>query len=176
MSLDFATKQAIVKKISDVVAQSKSVVAAEYAGLNVADMTQLRTSARELGVRLYVVKNTLARRVFLNTHFDCMCAGLNGQLVLAFVDSESGAAVKLVQDFAQQNDKLRIRLVAFNGRLLESSEITVLANLPDRETALNMLMNVMLAPITRMVRTVAEPHARLLRTIKAVADEKKVPD
>ncbi len=148
-------------------------MAAEYSGLSVSDMTELRQAARDAGIYLRVVRNTLARRALEETNLGCMCEGLVGQLSLAFSKDEPGAAAKVVRDFAKKNDKLVVKLVALEGKLLQPSDIDALASLPSKEQAISMLMGMMLAPVARLSRTLAEPHAKFVRTVKAVADQKQ---
>lgn len=174
MGLNFEAKRVVVKKIGEVVANSTSLVAAEYGGLSVAEMTQLRAYARDSDVYISVVKNTLARRALKDTQFNCMCGDLKGQLVLAFSGEEVGAAVKLFRDFSKGNAKLVIRLVAFDGKLLEPKEITALENLPSREMTLGMLSGAMIAPVACLARTLVEPYSGLVRATKAVADQRMI--
>ncbi|MCH8163567.1 MAG: 50S ribosomal protein L10, partial [Proteobacteria bacterium] len=122
---------------------------------------------------LRVVRNTLARRALEDTNFDCMREGLVGQLILAFSKDEPGTAAKVIRDFAKKNDKLVVKLVALEGKLLQPSDIEALANLPSKEQAISMLMSMMTAPVAALIRTLAEPHAKLVRTVKAVADQKQ---
>lgn len=172
MSLDLERKKAIVAEVAEVARAAHSAVAAQYLGLSVAQMTQLRNSARTQGVYLRVVRNTLARRALEGSEFACMRDGLVGPLVLAFSREDPGAAARVIDDFAKTNDKLVVRLVAVGGRLLEPSAIKSLVNLPTREQALSRLMAVMQAPIARLARTLAEPYARLTRVMGAIRDAK----
>lgn len=173
MRLTLERKQAVVAEVSAVAQAAHSAVAAEYRGLTVGEMTTLRERARESGVYMRVVRNTLARRAVEETDFACMREGLVGPLVLAFSQDEPGAAARVMGDFAKDKDKLVIRLVAFGGKLLEPSEISTLANLPTRDEALSILLSVMKAPITKFARTLAEPHAKLARTVAAIRDQKQ---
>ncbi len=173
MSLNLEAKKAIVEEVAEVAGNSPSAVAAEYSGLSVSDMTELRQSARDAGIYLRVVRNTLARRALEDTSFDCMREGLTGQLILAFSKDEPGAAAKVVRDFAKKNDKLVVKLVVLGGKLLQPSDIDALANLPSKEQAISILMGMMMAPVASLARTLAEPHAKFVRTVKAVADQKQ---
>lgn len=173
MSLSLDGKKNIVKEVAEVASRSNAAIAAEYRGLSVADMTRLRRSARDANVVLRVVRNTLARRALEGTEFACMRDGLIGPLLLAFSPDEPGAAAKLVRDFARENDKLVVKLVATGGRLLETSAIESLADLPSREQAIGLLMGVMKAPIEKLARTLAAPYSVLVRTVVAVRDQKQ---
>ena len=173
MRLTLEAKKAIVSEVAGVAAKAPSAIAAEYSGITVEDMTRLRQSARAAGVYLRVIRNTLARRALENTKFDCMRDGLVGPLLIAFSDNEPGSAAKIIRDFAKANDKLVVKLVVLDGKLLQPSDIETLAALPSRELAVSMLMGVMQAPVTKLALTLAEPHARLVRTIAAIRDKKQ---
>ena len=129
MSLTLEQKQAVVAEVAAVAAAAPALIAAEYSGLNVAEMTALRRSARDAGIYLRVVRNTLARRAFEGTQFDCMRSTLTGPLLLAFSNDEPGSAAKVIRDFAKENGKLVVRLISLDGRLLDSAEIESVANL-----------------------------------------------
>ena len=173
MALTLEQKKVVVEQVAEVARQSHSAVAAEYRGLNVAEMTRLREQAREAGVYLQVVRNTLARRAVASTPFACMQSGLTGPLVLAFSQQEPSAAARLMRDFAKQNDKLVVRLVAVGGKLLDPSAVEKLAALPTREQAVGNLLGVMKAPVAKLVRTLAEPYGKLVRTLAAVGEQKR---
>jgi large subunit ribosomal protein L10 len=173
MALSLEEKKAVVAEVADVAKSAFSMVAAEYRGLTVAQMTDLRVQARKGGVYLKVVKNTLARRALEGTDFEVAKDDLTGPLVLAFSTDDPGAAARLVRDFAKQHDKLVPRLAAVGGQKLEPSQLDRLANLPTREQALSKLMYVMKAPVEKLVRTLAEPHAKLVRTVAAIRDLKE---
>ena len=172
MAISLAEKQAIVSDVAEVAANSFSAIAAEYRGLTVAEMTELRVKARQAGVYVRVVRNTLARRALEGTEFECMREGLTGPLVLAFAQEEPGATARVMGDFAKDNDKLQVRLIAFGGKLLDPSDIDVLAKMPTREEALSQLVGVMQAPVSKFVRTMAEPTAKFVRTVAALRDQK----
>lgn len=171
--LTLAQKQAVVAEVAEVAASAHSAVAAEYAGLTVAQMTELRKAAREAGVYLRVVRNNLAKRALVNTSFACMADSLVGPLILAFSQEDLGSAARVVSTFAKTNEKLVVRLVALGGKLLPAAAVEQVAKLPTRDEALSMLAGVMLAPIVKLVRTLNEPHAKLVRTIDAVRDQKQ---
>lgn len=176
MALNFEAKKLIVEEMTEVAGGASAVIAAQYGGLNVSDMTELRQSARDAGVYLRVVKNTLARRALKDSDFACVGDNLSGQMVLAFSQHEHSSAARVVRDFSKKNDKLVIKLIAVEGRLLETSEVDRLADLPSKEGALSMLMGVMIAPVANLVRTLSAPSAKLLHTIKAVSEHKNMPE
>jgi large subunit ribosomal protein L10 len=175
MPLTRQQKTAVVGEINAVAAEALSAVAAEYRGLTVEQMTTLRRKARESGVYLRVVKNRLAALAVEGTEFECMKPGLSGPLVLAFSQEDPGAAARLAKDFAKEkeNEKFVVKLVSVGGQLLGPEDLERLASLPTREQALAMLLGVMQAPISKFVRTMAEPTAKLVRLTAAVRDQKE---
>lgn len=173
MSLNLDAKKAIVEEVAGVAAEAPSAIAAEYIGLTVAEMTDLRNSAREAGVYLKVVRNTLARRAFENTQFECMSEAMVGPLVLAFSGEEPGSAARVVRDFAKENEKLVVKLVALDGDLLDPSAIDRLASMPSLDEARAMLLGLLSAPLGNFVRTIAEPPAKLARVLAAQRDKQQ---
>jgi len=172
MPLNLEQKQAVVAEVAEVAAKAFSVVAAEYRGLTVGEMTELREKARETGVYLRVVKNTLVRKAVENTEFDCIQDALAGPLIVAFSMEDPGSAARLVKDFSKEHAKLETKFVSVGGQLLEASELERLSKLPTKDQAISMLMSVMKAPVEKFVRTLAEPHAKLVRTVDAVREQK----
>jgi len=170
--LKLEDKKTIVNEVAHVAKQALSLVAAEYSGLTVAQLTELRKIARESGVYMRVVRNTLARKALEGTQFACMQAELVGPLVLAFSQEHPGSAARLIKDFVKRNEKLKVKALALNDQLLKPESLDVLASLPTRDEAIAQLMSVMQAPITKLVRTLAEPHSKLVRTIAAIRDAK----
>ena len=168
MALSLEQKKAVVEEVAEIARSAHSAVAAEYRGLTVTEMTTLRENAKRSGVYLRVVRNTLARRAVEGTEFECIRDRLAGPLVLAFSREEPGAAARVVRDYAKSNDKLVVSFVAFDGKAMDAPAIEQLASLPTREEALARLMSVLLAPATKLVRTVAEPHAGLVRAVEAM--------
>ncbi len=173
MTMRLEEKQALVAEVAAVAATAHSAIAAEYRGMTVDQLTKLRMQARNSGVFMKVVKNTLARRAVAGTSFECLSDSLKGPLILAFSKEDPGAAARVLKDFAKDNEKLVVTAVAFGGKLLPKSDLDRLAKLPTREQAIATLMAVMKAPITKFVRTLAEPHAKLVRTVAAVRDQKQ---
>jgi len=173
MALNLQDKKALVAEVAEVAAKAHSVVAAEYRGLTVGQMTELRSKARKQGVYMRVVKNTLARKALAGTSFESVGPKLKGPLVLAFSKDDPGAAARVVKDFARSNEKLVATLVSLGGQILPGVELEKVASLPTREQALAMLMGVMKAPIEKLVRTLAEPPAKLARTVAAIRDQKQ---
>ncbi|PKL95326.1 MAG: 50S ribosomal protein L10 [Gammaproteobacteria bacterium HGW-Gammaproteobacteria-8] len=173
MALTLEQKKAVVAEVAEVARTAHSAVAAEYRGITVEKMTEMRAKARSEGVYLKVAKNTLVKRAVEGTNFECMAEELTGPLLFAFSIDDPGAAARLIKDFAKNNDKLVVRLVAMGAKLYEASEIERLSKMPTRDQAIAILMGVMKAPIEKFVRTLAEPHTKLVRTIAAVRDSKQ---
>ncbi|MGF6711884.1 large subunit ribosomal protein L10 [Luteibacter sp. W1I16] len=160
MALNLSQKQEVVAELAEVAAKAHSLVAAEYAGTTVSQMTAMRKKARESGVFLKVVKNTLAARAVAGTEFEVVKDALVGPLLYAFSLEEPGAAGRVIKEFAKTNDKLIAKVVSVEGKLLPAAHVDVLASLPTREEALSML-----------ARVLSEPAAMFARAVKAVADK-----
>ena len=173
MPLSLSEKKVVVAEVAEVARSASSVIAAEFRGLNVSEMTELRRQARAAGVYLRVVPNNLAKRAVESTDFECLRDELSGPLVLAFAREDPGSAARVVRDYRRSNQKLQVRLVAFGGKLVDPSDIDSLANLPTWEEAIARLMGTLKAPVTKLVRTLAEPHARLVRAMDAVRQQKE---
>ena len=160
MALNLSQKQEVVAELAEIAAKAHSLVAAEYAGTTVEQMTAMRKKARESGVYLKVVKNTLAARAVAGTEFEVVKDALTGPLLYAFSTEEPGAAGRLIKEFAKGNDKLKAKVVAVGGQQYPASHVDVLASLPTLEQALSML-----------ARVLAEPASMFARAVKAVADK-----
>lgn len=173
MALNLEQKKAVVAEVAEAAGKALAAVAAEYRGLTVEEMTDLRVKARQGGVYLKVAKNTLVRRAVEGTEYECMGDALTGPLLFAFSMEDPGAAARLVKDYSKDHDKLIAKLVAVGGQLYDVSELDRLSKLPTYDQAISMLMGVMKAPIEKFVRTLAEPHAKLVRTVAAVRDAKQ---
>ena len=173
MALNFEQKQAVVEQVSEVAKSALAAVAAEYRGLTVEEMTELRAKAREGGVFLKVAKNTLVRRAVEGTDFECMQESLTGPLLLAFSMDDPGAAARLVKEYSKDHEHLVARQVALGGELFDASELERISKLPTYDEAISMLLGVMKAPVEKFVRTLAEPHTKLVRTLAAVRDAKQ---
>jgi len=172
MALNLAQKKEVVAELANVAAKAHSLVAAEYAGITVAQLTELRKKAREAGVFLKVAKNTLVRRAVEGTDYMGAADQLVGPLMYAFSVEDPGAAGRLIKEFAKGNDKLKAKLVAIGGRIYPGSHVDVLASLPTREQALAMLAGVLAQPATMLARVLAEPASQMARAIGAVSDKK----
>lgn len=172
MSLNLEQKKAVVAEVSEAISGAQAAILAEYRGLSVAQMTELRRKAREANVFLRIVKNTLARRAVEGTDFACLTDALVGPL--AFAAGEDPAAVaKVLSDFAKANDKLVIKAGAMGGQAMDVAAVDALAKLPSRDELLSMLMGTMQAPIAKFVQTLNEVPTKFVRGLAAVRDAKE---
>lgn len=167
MALRLEDKKRLVKEVNAVAGDSVTAVAAEYRGLSVEEMTDLRREARKAGVYLRVVKNTLARRAVEGTEFECMKDTLKGPILLAFAKEDPGAAARVINDFAKEHDALQAVSLSIGGKLLPGSDLKKLAELPTLDQARAMLLGLFVAPMNQLVRTLAEPSAMLARILSA---------
>ena len=172
MGLNRHQKAAKVEEVGALVAQSQSIVVAEYRGLDVESATRLRKQARSQGVHLRVLKNTLARRAVDGTAFSGLSDKLVGPLVYGF-SADPVAAAKVISAFARENDKLVVKAGAMPNFVMDGAGVKALATLPSREELLAKLMATMQAPIGQFVRTLNEVPARLVRTLAAVRDARE---
>lgn len=154
MTLRLEDKKEIVAEVNQAASGAFSAVVADYRGLSVGQMTKLRSQARDSGVYLRVVRNTLARRAFEGTEFAILNDSLVGPTIIGLSMSENdmGAAARLFKDFAKDNAKLELKSAAYDGKLFGAKEIDVLARLPNREQALSMLASVLQAPVSKFGR------------------------
>ncbi len=173
MALGLEDKKAIVAGVNEAAQNALSAVIADYRGLTVDQMTTLRSEARKNGVYLKVVRNTLAKRAVEGTDFECLQEALVGPTILAFSQEDPGSAARVLKDFAKENDALEVKALSIGGKLLGAEQIDVLAKMPTLDQARAMLMSVMIAPVTKLVRTLNEFPAKITRAVAAVADEKK---
>lgn len=173
MALSLEQKKAMVQEVAEVAGKALSAVAAEYRGLTAAQMEKLRLEARNNGVYLRVVKNTLARRAVQGTEFECLQEAFAGPLLLAFSTEDPGAAARVFKEFSKENKALEVKFLGVGGRMLPGAELDRLATLPTREQALSMLMGTMRAPVQKFVSTLNGVPSKLVRTVAAVRDAKE---
>ena len=162
MALNIGEKKDVVKEISEIASSAQSAVAAEYRGLTVSELSVLRDNARDLGVYVKVVKNSLAKIAIKDTNFECMDSSLKGPLIFAFSKEDLGSAAKLVNDFKKDNELLKPVVVAVNGELVDVEKLSQIAALPNKEQAISMLMAVMKLPIEKLTQTLAAPNVKLV--------------
>jgi large subunit ribosomal protein L10 len=173
MALNLEDKKAIVADVNETASNAVSLVIADARGVNVVDMTELRKQARENNVDLRIVKNSLAKRAFEGTEFECIESALAGPSLFGFSMDDPGAAARLFKDFAKTNEKFEVKALSISGQLLEKEQLDVLASLPTLEQALGQLVSVMIAPVTKLVRTFNEVPTKVTRVVAAVRDQKQ---
>lgn len=173
MALGLEGKKAIVEEVNQVASTALSAVLAEYRGMTVAQLTALRVKARQSGVYVRVVRNTLAKRAVENTEFACLNDALVGQVICAFSLEEPGAAARLIQDFTKTCDKLVTTAIAVGGTLHGPDQLDAVAKLPTKDEAIASLMSVMNGPVTKLARTLNEFPSRIARVINAVREQKE---
>tara|TARA_Y100001934_G_scaffold251177_1_gene314111 strand:- start:3938 stop:4468 length:531 start_codon:yes stop_codon:yes gene_type:complete len=173
VTITLAAKKAVVEEVTAVASKAIAAVVADYRGLTVNQMTQLRSEARKSNVYLKVVRNTLTRRAFENTPFSCLSEKLVGPLFVALSLDGPGDAARLVKDFVKTFEKLEVKALCIGSNMYEASQLDTVASLPTRDEALAKLMYVMKAPVEKFVRTLAEPQAKLARTFTALKEQKQ---
>ncbi len=173
MALNLEDKKAIVAEVNETAGNALSLVIADARGVNVTDMTALRALAREQNVDLRVVRNTLAKRAFEGTSFECVTKVLTGPSLFGFSMEDPGAAARLFKDFAKANDKFEVKALSVSGQLLDKGQIDKLATLPTLEQALGQLAGLILAPVVKLVRTFNEVPTKVTRVVAAVGEQKQ---
>lgn len=173
MALNLKQKQQVVADVAEIAASAHSVVVAEYHGLTVEQITQLRRQARDENVVVRVVKNSLTKRAVAGTDFECITSGLVGPLLLAFSLEDLGSAARVVKDFAKEHQALSTKWIAVGGALYDASGLDKVAALPTRDEALAQLLGTMQAPIAKLASTFKEVPGKFVRTLAAVKDAKE---
>ena len=172
MALKLEDKKLIVAEVNEAAGNALSAVVADYRGMEVGALTEMREKARNGKIYLRVVRNTLARRAVAGTEFECLTDALVGPSLIGFSLEEPSAAAKLFKDIAKENDQLEIRALAIGGQLLDASQVDAIAKLPTKHEAIAMLMSVMTAPVAKFVLTMNEVPCKLVRTVAAVGEAK----
>ena len=173
MALKLEDKKVIVAEVNEAAGNALSAVVADYRGMEVGALTEMREKARHGKIYLRVVRNTLAKRAVAGTEFECLTDALVGPSLIGFSLEEPSAAAKLFKDIAKENDQLEIRALAIGGQLLDASQVDAVAKLPTKDEAIAMLMSVMTAPVAKFVRTMNAVPGKLVRTVAAVGEAKK---
>jgi len=173
VALQLEQKQQIVAEVNEIAASALSAVVADYRGLTVAEMTEMRAKARASGVYLRVVRNTLAKRAVEGTDYACLEETFIGPTLVAFSQEDPGSAARLLKDCANEHDALEVKALAIGGEMLSADQIDRVASLPTLDEARAMLMAVMQAPVVKLVRTLNEVPGKLVRTVAAIADQKQ---
>ena len=172
MALGLAAKKEIVTEINEVASRALSIAVAEYRGMEVAELTDLRNKAREQGVYLKVIRNTLAKRAFNDTQFDDLDSALTGPLIYGFSIDAPGGAARLFKDFSKECDKLNVTALSIGSGLLGPVKLDAVASLPARDEALAKLLATFKAPVGKFVRTINEVPTKFVRVLAAIKDEK----
>jgi large subunit ribosomal protein L10 len=154
LSLNLNDKKAVVAEVAAKVAAAQTIVVAEYRGIQVGHLTQLRAKARAEGVYMRVLKNTLARRAVEGTQFAGLASEMTGPLIYS-ISEDAVAAAKVIHDFSKGNDKLVIKAGNFAGKSLDKAAVTALASIPSREVLISQLLGVMQAPVSGFARALA---------------------
>lgn len=173
MAIRLEDKKQIVSEVNEAASSALSAVIADYRGVSVEKLTALRKTARDNGVYLRVVRNTLLRRAVAGTDFECLSEAFVGPTILAFSQSDPGAAARVLKDFAKANDVFEVKALAVGGKMLPASQIDVLATLPTYDQAISTLMSVIQAPVTKLARTINEVPTKVTRCVAAVRDQKQ---
>ena len=171
MSLKLEEKKAVVAEVSKQIENAQSLILAEYRGVGVGEMTNLRAEARESGVYLKVLKNSLVKRAIEDTPFSSLSEDMVGPLVFG-ISEDPVAAAKVLSDFADKNDLFVIKSGAMPNEKMDVSAVKALASLPSRDELLAKLLGTMQAPITKFVRTLNEVPSKFARGLAAVRDQK----
>jgi large subunit ribosomal protein L10 len=172
MALNRQEKAVVVEEVGAVVANAQSMILAEYRGLEVAKITELRKQARAKGVYLRVLKNTLARRAVAGTPYEKLADQMVGPLMYG-ISTDPVNAAKVMSDFAKTNDKFVIKCGAMPNAVMDVNGVKALASLPSREELLSKLMGTMQAPVAKFVRTLNEVPTKFVRGLAAVRDQKQ---
>ena len=172
LGLNLDDKKAVVAEVSAELAEAQVVIVAEYRGLEVGKITALRAQARQSGVYLRVLKNTLVRRAVEGTSFESLAQHLVGPLIYG-ISKDPVASAKVLQDFAKTNDKLVIKCGSMPGYVMDAAGVKALASMPSREELLAKLLGTMQAPVTKFVQTLNEVPGKFVRTVAALRDSRE---
>ncbi len=173
MALNLEAKKAVVEQVNAIAINAVSVGVAEYRGLNVEQMTNLRNSAIDADVSLRVVKNTLAKRALAGTLCECITPILSGPVILGFSQEDPGAVARIFRNFIKENEALVVKGLGVSGEFVDADQLKRIANLPTKDQAISMLMALMFAPTEKLVRTLNEVPTRLTRVIAAIRDQQQ---
>ena len=173
MALSLEANKAVVEQVNAVAIIAVSVGVAEYRGLNVVQLTNLRNAAIDADVSLRVVKNTLAKRALAETGCECITPVLSGPVILGFSQEDPGAVARVFSDFIKDNEALVVKGLGVSGEFIDADQLKRIANLPTKDQAISMLMALMLAPAEKLVRTLNEVPTKLTRVVAAIRDQKQ---
>lgn len=172
MALNREAKAVVIDDVSAQLAQAQSVILAEYRGLDVANITELRKKARDAGVYLRVLKNTLVRRSVAGTPFEILADKMVGPLIYG-ISTDPVAAAKVMNDFAKANEVFVIKAGAMPNYLMDAAGVKALASMPSRDELLSKLLGTMQAPVAQFVRTLNEVPSKFVRTVAALKTQRE---
>ena len=173
VALTLTAKKNVVTEVAEVAAKAVSAIIVNYRGLTANQMTVLRSEARKLGVYIRVIRNTLARKAFVNTEFNCLDESLVGPVFIALSFDAPGDAAKMLRELLKNFEKLEVKSLAVNGKVYGAQDLEFIASLPTHSEALTQLVCLMQAPITKFVSTLSAPLTKLVRVIVAIKDQKQ---
>ena len=173
MALNLEAKKAVVEQVNAVATNAASVGVAEYRGLNVEQMTNLRNSAIDSDVSLRVVKNTLAKIALAKTECECITSVLSGPVILGFSQKDPGAVARVFRDFIKDNEALVVKGLGVSGEFVDADQLKRIADLPTKDQAISMLMALMIAPTEKLARTLNEVPTKLTRVVAAIRDQQQ---
>ena len=173
MAIKIAQKKEIVEEVAQAAKSAVSAVLADYRGMSVAEMNAMRVKGRDTGVYLRVVRNTLAKKALAESEFACLEDSLVGPTLMAFSQEDPGAAARLLKDYSKEIETLEVKAIAIGGESLGPEQLDRVANLPTLDEARSMLLSVMLAPVTKLTRTLNDIPASVTRVISAIRDNKQ---
>ena len=173
MPLRIEDKQLVVQELNTVATSSVAGAIADYSGLNVTEITELRTKARESGVYLKVVKNTLSKRAFSDTNFECLTESLKGPIIIALSQDDLAAPARLFKNFSKDYQQLKTLSLAIDGSTFPASDLDRIAQLPTKQEAYSIIVRLLQAPIEKAVRTLKEIPTKFTRMTVAVKDNKE---
>ena len=172
MALGLVAKKEIVAEINDVASKALSVAVAEYRGMGVGELTALRIKAREQGVYLRVIRNTLAKRALADSNFADIDSALVGPLIYGFSMDAPGGAARLFKDFSKTNNKLKVTALTIGSGLLGPEKLDAVASLPTRDEALARLLATFKAPVGKFVQTINEVPSKFALVLAAIKETK----
>jgi len=173
MSLSIEDKQRVVQELNAIASSSVSGAIADYSGLNVTEITELRTKAREAGVYLKVVKNTLSKRAFSDTSFECLTEDLKGPIIIALSEDDLASPARLFKNFSKEYEQLQTVGLAIGGNTFPASDLDRIAQLPTKQEAYSIIVHLLQAPIEKAVRTLKEIPTKFTRMAVAIKDNKE---
>lgn len=173
MAIKIAQKKEIVEEVAQAAKSAVSAVLANYRGMSVAEMNAMRVKGRDTGVYLRVVRNTLAKKALAESEFACLEDSLVGPTLMAFSQEDPGAAARLLKDYSKEIETLEVKAIAIGGESLGPEQLDRVASLPTLDEARSMLLSVMLAPVTKLTRTLNDIPASVTRVISAIRDNKQ---